>query len=122
MTVSRILMPLLFSKQGDDGQCEVRLITCTGSNEVRVYSRESVPDANSEVRLNHCRIYPVSGQSAPQFTQRTIIAWQETGFRPLNRAGRTFDFRTRTLTEGVGAIMNNTHSEFPAIRGPWWFT
>jgi len=122
MTDTRILTPLLFARQGDNGECEVRLITCTASIEVRVYSRESVSDANKEVRLESCRIFLVEGQPAPQFAQRQIMAWQQAGFRRLSCAGRTFDFRTRTLTEGVGAIMDNTLPVMPEIRAPWWFT
>lgn len=122
MTDTRILTPLLFARQGDNGEREVRLITCTASSEVRVYSRESVSDANKEVRLESCRIFLVEGQPAPQFAQRQIVAWQQAGFRRLSCAGRTFDFRTRTLTEGVGAIMDNTLPVMPEIRAPWWFT
>lgn len=122
MSDSRILSPLLFVRRNKTGQSEVRLITCPASDEVRVYSRESVLDASKEIRLENCRIFKVRGQPAPRFAHTQIREWQGAGFRPLSHSGRTFDVRTRTLTEGVDAIFDDTLPVVPMIRAPWWFT
>lgn len=122
MKNSRILSPLVFVRQNRTGRSEVRLITCSASNEVRVYSRKSVSDASKEVRLRHCQIFEVQDQPSARFAYAQIREWQVAGFRPLGRSGRTFDLHSRTLTEGVSAVFNETLPVVPIIRAPWWLT
>jgi hypothetical protein len=123
MSNLRISAPLVFANQNETGGCSVRLITCMASNEVRVYSRESVSDASREVRLNRCQIFHLGANAAPKYAQSRITQWQEEGFAPLNSAGRAFDLTTQTLSEGVsGVLADMMATSLPFARLPWWAT
>lgn len=118
---TKILSPLVFSRHDDIGQAEVRLITRTAESELRVYSRESVTDANKEMFLEVCQVYQVVGGSAQELAQSMINDWRRTGFSQINSTGRAFDPETRTLSEGLNAVISDTMGATPVMRSPFWF-
>src|SRR5690554_8133746 len=122
MMRTRILAPLVFARARKNGRHEVRLITCTSNQEVRVYSRSSALDVDGELRLPRCQVYAVTGTTAPKFAHDKIGEWMKEEFFQIPPAGRSFEIPTRTLSEGVLGVMSKTLLVMPGIRAPWWFT
>lgn len=122
MTNTKIYSPLVFARQGDDGQVEVRLITRTAKSEVRVYSQESALNANKEILFEECQVYLVRGGSAHEASQSMMADWRREGFSRIDSTGRAFDLDTRTLSEGLSGVILDTMPVIPVIRSPLWFT